>query len=217
MTQELRKEIQIKIEFYQQEISPVGCYPSASTFRTFFTMNRFEHVSGGGLYSEVQVQHIRSGARLGGSCTVRFHVPGGGGGRAQGGTRAMRSHVQGSNASWATWNPPPVDRMTDWWTDTTENITFLQLRWRVVKNVSTSMHSSRMRITRLLPISPSMYCAVGVSAPGGLILGGVCSWGVCSCVGGLLSQHALRQTPREQNDWQTGVKTNNHRNFVCGR
>ena len=49
-----------------------------------------------------------------------------------------------------------------------------------------SMHSSRMRTARLLPVSPSMQR--GVSAPGGcLLLGGVCYGGV--------SQHALRQTP----------------------
>ena len=43
----------------------------------------------------------------------------------------------------------------------------------------TSMHSSRMRTARLLPVSPSMYCSrkwdacsQQVSAPGG-----VCSWG----------------------------------------
>ena len=43
---------------------------------------------------------------------------------------------------------------------------------------TTSMHSSRMRTARLLPVSPSMYCAGGrclvpggVSAPSG---GGVC-------------------------------------------
>ena len=48
--------------------------------------------------------------------------------------------------------------------------------------VLTRMHSSRMRITRLLPLSPNMHCGGGMSAPGG-----VCSWGVCSggiCSGG---------------------------------
>ena len=51
------------------------------------------------------------------------------------------------------------------------------------------MQSSRMRTARLLPASPSMHCAGGVSAPGGV------------CSGGCVSQYALRQTPPEQNDW----------------
>ena len=33
-----------------------------------------------------------------------------------------------SNASWG----PPMDKLTDWWTDTHENITFPQLRWQAV-------------------------------------------------------------------------------------
>ena len=47
------------------------------------------------------------------------------------------------------------------------------------------MHSSRIRTARLLPVSPSMHCAGGVSAPRGcLLLGGVCSWGVSAPGGG---------------------------------
>ena len=76
------------------------------------------------------------------------------------------------------------------------------------------LHYSRMRTTCLLTVSPSMHCAggclfpggsaprgvsaPGVSAPGGL-LRGCLLWGVCSrgCLvpGGVVSQHALRQTP----------------------
>ena len=46
-------------------------------------------------------------------------------------------------------------------------------------NIKTSMHSSRKRTARLLPVSPSMHCAGGVSAPGGVCSGsgGVCSGG----------------------------------------
>ena len=50
----------------------------------------------------------------------------------------------------------------------------------------------------------------GVSAPGVSALGGVCSmgvpapWGVPAPGGGVVSQHALRQTPPM--DRQTGVK-----------
>ena len=87
-----------------------------------------------------------------------------------------------------------------------------------------------MRTARLLSVSPSMHCIGGVSVPEGvsgsrgvpgpgevpalrgcLLWGGAWSWGVPApeggCllwvggVGGLLSQHALRQTPScEQND-----------------
>ena len=38
--------------------------------------------------------------------------------------------------------------------------------------LKTSMHSSRMRTARLLPISPGMHCSGGCLLPGG-----VCSWG----------------------------------------
>ena len=49
------------------------------------------------------------------------------------------------------------------------------------------MHSSRMRIARLLPVSPSMQCSRGVYLPGGVPgWGGVPAQGVylpggCTC------------------------------------
>ena len=43
-----------------------------------------------------------------------------------------------------------------------------------------------MRTTRLLPVSPSMHCAGGVSAPGGVCSGGVSAWGVSAQWGCLL-------------------------------
>ena len=85
----------------------------------------------------------------------------------------------------------------------------------------TRMHSSRMRTVscggvcfgRCLLPRGGVYSR-GVSAPGGCLLpegmsaprgdvcsqGGACSggcllWGVCVCSGGVVSQHALRQTP----------------------
>ena len=70
-----------------------------------------------------------------------------------------------------------------------------------------SMHSSRMRTARLLPVSPSMHCTGGGSASD---LGRVSASGLggLPLVPGGVSQHALGQTPPcEQNDWQTGVKT----------
>ena len=101
----------------------------------------------------------------------------------------------------------------------------------------TRMHSSRMRTVRnssLLPGGGGLVWG-GVSAPGGCLLpggsalgaawsrGGLsapeepgpggCAWsrgrllpgGACS--GGMVSQHALRQTPLLWTEWQTGVKT----------
>ena len=49
------------------------------------------------------------------------------------------------------------------------------------------LHSNRMHTARLLTVSPSMLCAG--------------EGGVCLARGGVVSQHALRQTPspREQN------------------
>ena len=79
--------------------------------------------------------------------------------------------------------------------------------WTVENRSKTSMHSSRMRTARLLPVSPSMHCRG--SAPGGCLLlggvcscGGVCSWGVSAPRGvsasgprGCVTQHAMGQTP----------------------
>ena len=113
---------------------------------------------------------------------------------------------------------------------------------QIRNKLNTTMHSSRMRTACLLPVSPSMHCGWGVSAPGGvggvgvsvprgLLLGGVCSRGrgcsqegegegVCSWPGGLLlgglSHYALGQTPCEQNDIQV-QKYYLAPNFVCGR
>ena len=66
----------------------------------------------------------------------------------------------------------------------------------------TRIHSSRMRTTRLLPVSPSMHCSLGrlpaqggVSAqlPGGTCPGGVSAQGGtclggCTCPGGVPAQ-----------------------------
>ena len=53
----------------------------------------------------------------------------------------------------------------------------------------TNMHSSRMRTARLLPVSPSMHCAGGVSALGVCLLWerGVCSHGRCLLQGDICS------------------------------
>ena len=75
------------------------------------------------------------------------------------------------------------------------------LRWRnvIIKrkqmSILTRLHSSRMRTARALTISPSMLCAVGVSAPGRSVCSrGVCSRGVCSW-GVYPSMHWGRQPP----------------------
>ena len=53
--------------------------------------------------------------------------------------------------------------------------------------LETSMHSSRMRTTCLLSVSPRMHCSLGVSPPRGCLLwwvvglGGVC-WGGVLCI-----------------------------------
>ena len=63
------------------------------------------------------------------------------------------------------------------------------------KQKKTSMHSSRMRTARLLPVSPSMHCTGECLLPGGVCSGGMATPGGRGCL------------PCEQNDWQTGVKT----------
>ena len=81
----------------------------------------------------------------------------------------------------------------------------------------TRLHSSRMHTTHSLTISPSMHCSGGdVSAPeGGAWSRGVSALrgcvpgpggGFCSG-GGVVSQHALRQTSPLWTEWQTCVKT----------
>ena len=79
------------------------------------------------------------------------------------------------------------------------------------------MHSSRMRTSCLLPVSPSMHCSKGGSASGpwrvpssGLEEGGSASgWGG-ACLwspGGGASQHTLGQTTPLWTEWQARVKT----------
>ena len=69
---------------------------------------------------------------------------------------------------------------------------------RINADLITSMHSSRMRTARLLPISPSMHCMVGygclvgVSAPGGLLPMGSALRGVYLHT--LRHTYTLRQT-----------------------
>ena len=55
------------------------------------------------------------------------------------------------------------------------------------------MHSRRMRTARLLPVSPSMHCAGGLSAPGEwcLLPGKVSDLGGVSALGGVCSQGGL--------------------------
>ena len=59
--------------------------------------------------------------------------------------------------------------------------------YEITFNPHTRLHSSRMHTACLLTVSSSMHCAggVGVSVPGG---------GQCLLLG-VVSQHALRQTP----------------------
>ena len=88
-------------------------------------------------------------------------------------------------------------------------------------NDPTRLHSGRMRTAHLLTVSPSMHYAGGVClvrggawCQGGLLPGevpglgggGVCSWGMGFLVRGYPSVH-LGRPPCEQNDGQTGVKT----------
>ena len=77
----------------------------------------------------------------------------------------------------------------------------------------TRLHSSRMHTARLLPICPSMHCAGGVCSQGGVSAPGGCLlqldvWG-CLLRGSVYPsiQWGRPLPPREQNDWQIGVKT----------
>ena len=56
----------------------------------------------------------------------------------------------------------------------------------VSRNVKKTMHSSRMRTARLLPVSPSMHCSRVVPTGGGvyLVQGGVPGPGGCTWSGG---------------------------------
>ena len=100
--------------------------------------------------------------------------------------------------------------------------------------IMTRMHSSRMRTGRSYTVCWSLLpgggvCSGGVCSQGGgclLLGGGVCSWGGClvggsapgGCLlGGLVSQHALRQTPPPWTEWQTGVKILHWPQLRCGR
>ena len=70
----------------------------------------------------------------------------------------------------------------------------------------TKLHSSRMHTARLLTVSPSMHCAWGVPAGGGVsavgvsAVGGVCSWGRGSAPGeGGIPACTEADPPSEQN------------------
>ena len=70
--------------------------------------------------------------------------------------------------------------MKNWFTKKVRHIDFSaknsQIRVGKLTSIfKTSMHFSRMHTTCLLPVSPSMHCAGGMSATGGYLLpGGVC-------------------------------------------
>ena len=90
-------------------------------------------------------------------------------------------HSDGSNGRQRRMPPPPHR----------SNFFPFSCRFRQ-KLCQTSMHSSRMRTSRLLPISPSMHCwgcllLGGVSSGGCLLPGSVCSWWVCLLLGRVCS------------------------------
>ena len=68
---------------------------------------------------------------------------------------------------------------------------------RFLFHTMTRLHSSRMRTARSLTVSPSMHCT-----------GGFCSWGGVSAPGGVVSQHALRQTPPLWTEFLTHTSEN---------
>ena len=85
-----------------------------------------------------------------------------------------------------------------WWRDTLAS-KFSSVYWALYS--WTRLHSSRMHTTRLLIVSPSRHCAGGVCLAA---MGSPCWGGSCQ---GVVSQHALKQTPPcEQNSWHTLLK-----------
>ena len=107
---------------WQQESIPVGCVPPACQPYVLWwspdvrtggpQVNKFEQV-----FSNCHQMSLAGGWAGGVTCLV-----------SRGGDEARACTVR-SNASWVmvTWGPT-LNRMTE----TTENITFLQLRWRAV-------------------------------------------------------------------------------------
>ena len=75
-----------------------------------------------------------------------------------------------------------MDRARQYRFDICNKILILKIRLK-----KTSMHSSRMRTARLLPVSPSMHCAGGVSTPGDAAPGGGLLPGQCLVLGGGMS------------------------------
>ena len=89
----------------------------------------------------------------------------------------------------------------------------------------TSMHSSRMRTARLLPVSPNMHCAGGCLLPGwGLCSRGVSATEVVSAPAGCLplvrgvypSMHWGRHLPSPRGQTDT-CKNITFANYVCGQ
>ena len=68
----------------------------------------------------------------------------------------MRSKVQCIMGNGHMGSPFPVDRMTDWWADTIENITFPQLHWWAVMKClkSCRFHIICVHTSRLIGMTP---------------------------------------------------------------
>ena len=78
-----------------------------------------------------------------------------------------------------------------------------------MKTILDLFDTSRMHTARLLTVSPSMHCTGRweVVGGGGGECGGVCSGGVPG-PRGVVSQHALRQTPPRETEFLTHVTEN---------
>ena len=114
-------------------------------------------------------------------------------------------HVQTSSA-WTSL-PYPLPHMSSWQVLMQSFLLVIDVWWCFnchIRQAIRRLHSSRMHTAYLLTVSRSMHCAegwgggYGVSAPVGCLLtGGPWSEGVPGP--GVVSQHALGQTPCEQN------------------
>ena len=109
--------------------------------------------------------------------------------------------AEGSRIDFMFLGPPltrPLDPLLIRWPKIGKNaqmISYFTTLGNFIFKTCLSMHSSRMRTTRLLPVSPSMHCSWGVYLPGGV---------------------PAQVPPREQNDRQV-QKYYLAPNFVCGR
>ena len=106
-----------------------------------------------------------------------------------------------SNASWVMvkWDSP-MYRMNDWWTNTTENITFLKFSWRAVITFVWILQSSELAM-RVCHIYMYVVNGMEVWSNGGILRAKLPNW--CLCNTWSSHTHFPQMKIKSQSPWTT--------------